>query len=65
MAKVAANQDRSEQARKQYVYRQHIHVMTEKTNGKLMREETTDYHMVPQADKTQRELEKITGKVLE
>lgn len=62
MARVAANQDRSEQARKQYVYRQHIHVITRKTNGKLMREETTDYHMVPQADKTNRQLEKLTGK---
>jgi hypothetical protein len=62
MARVAANQDRSEQARKQYVYRQHIHVVTRKTNGKMMREETTDYHMVPEADKTQRKLEKITGK---
>ncbi len=62
MARVAANQDRSEEARKQYVYRQHIHVITRKTNGKLMREETTDYHMVPEADKTQRKLEKITGK---
>ena len=62
MAKVAANQDRSEQARKQYVYRQHIHVVTRKTNGKLMREETTDYQMVPQADKTHRQLEKLTGK---
>jgi len=62
MARVAANQDRTELARKQYVYHQHIHVVTKKTNGKLMREETTDYHMVPQADKTQRLLEKLTGK---
>ena len=50
MAKVAANQDRSELARKRYVYHQHIHVVTKKTNGKLMREETTDYHMVPEAE---------------
>jgi len=62
MARVGANQDRSELARQQYVYRQHIHVVTRKTNGKLMREETTDYHMVPQADKTHRQLEKLTGK---
>lgn len=62
MARVAANQDRTELARKQYVYQQHIHVITKKTNGKLMREEITDYHMVPQADKTQRQLEKLTGK---
>jgi len=62
MERVAANQDRSEQARKQYVYRQHIKVATRKTNGKLMREETTDYHVIPQADKTDRQLEKLTGK---
>src|SRR5262249_15524746 len=62
MALVAANQDRSEQARRQYVYRQHIKVATRKTNGKLMREEVADYHVVPQADNTQRELEKLTGK---
>ena len=62
MATVAANQDRSEQARKQYVYSQRIHVVTRKTNGKMMREETTDYHMVPQANKTQRNLQKLTGK---
>jgi hypothetical protein len=62
MARVAANQDRTELARKQYVYHQHIHVVTKKTNGKLMREEISDYHMVPQEDKTQRQLEKLTGK---
>jgi hypothetical protein len=62
MARVGANQDRTELARRRYVYRQHIHVVTRKTNGKVMREETTDYHMVPQADKTQRQLESLTGK---
>jgi len=62
MARVAANQDRTELARQQYVYHQHIHVVTKKTNGKLMREEVSDYQMVPQSDKTQRQLEKLTGK---
>ena len=62
MAKVAENQDRSEQARKQYIYRQHIRVVLNRTNGKLVREETADYHMIPQEDKTERKLEKITGK---
>jgi hypothetical protein len=62
MSRVAANQDRTELARKQYVYHQHIHVVTKKTNGKLMREETSDYYMVPQEDKTQRQLERLTGK---
>jgi hypothetical protein len=65
MAKVAANQDRSEQLRKRYVYRQHIRVVLNKSNGKLMREETTDDHMVPQSDKTERKLEIITGKYWE
>jgi len=62
MARVAANQDRSEEARKQYVYRQQIHVVTKRTNGKLVREENAAYRVVPQADKTDRKLEKITGK---
>jgi hypothetical protein len=62
MARVAANQDRSEEARKQYLYRQQIHVALKRTNGKLVREEDADYHVVPQADKTERKLEKITGK---
>jgi hypothetical protein len=61
MARVAANQDRSEQVREQYVYRQQIHVALKRTNGKLMREEATDYRVVPQAGKTERKLEKITG----
>ena len=47
MARVAANQDRSEALRKQYVYRQHIHILTHKPNGRLLREETADYDVVP------------------
>ena len=43
MARVAANQDRAEQARAEYVYQQRIHVATLRTNGKLAREETADY----------------------
>src|SRR6516162_1189288 len=62
MARVAANQDRSQEARKQYIYRQQIHVALNRTNGKLVRQEDTDYRLVPQADKTERKLEKITGK---
>ena len=64
MARVGANQDRSELARKQYVYRQHIHVVTRKTNGKLMREETTDYHMVPQAGQNSAATGEADGQVL-
>ena len=33
MARVAVNQDRSESLRKEYVYKQHIHVVTHKPKG--------------------------------
>jgi len=62
MARVAANQDRSQEARKQYIYRQQIHVALNRTNGKLVRQEDADYRVVPQADKTERKVERITGK---
>src|SRR5207237_565245 len=56
MARVAANQDRSEALRKQYVYKQHIHILTHKRGGKLMREETADYNVVPTPDGTKKKL---------
>ena len=62
MARVAANQDRSEALRKEYVYQQHIHVVSHQTNGKLRREETADYEMLPTPDGTQRKLTRLTGR---
>jgi len=62
MARVAANQDRGESLRKQYVYRQHIHIFTHKPNGRLLREETADYDVVPTPDGTQKELKLLTGR---
>lgn len=62
MARLAANQDRSETMRKQYVYRQHIHILTHKAKGRIQREETTDYDVVPTPDGTQKELKLITGR---
>lgn len=64
MARVAENQDRSEKLRSEYVYKQHIHIVTRKTNGKLQRQETADYRVLPTPDGTKRELEKITGRYL-
>ena len=61
MARVAENQDRGEALRKQYVYRQHIHILTHKTN-KVLREETADYDVVPTPDGTQKELKQLTGR---
>ena len=62
MARVAVNQDRSESLRKQYIYRQHVHVLTHKPGGRLQREETTDYDMIPQPDGVEKKLKLVTGR---
>jgi hypothetical protein len=59
MARVAANQDRSEALRKQYVYKQQIHILTHKPGGKLMREETADYHRSDSAHEVRTRLGKV------
>jgi hypothetical protein len=63
MARVAQNQDRSEDLRKQYVYRQHTHILTHRPKGgRLLREETADYEVVPTPDGTQKDLKLLTGR---
>jgi len=62
MARVAANQDRSEALRKQYVYKQQIHILTHKPGGKLMRDETADYNVVPTPDGTEKKLTLLNGR---
>jgi len=62
MARVAANQDRSEKLRSQYIYQQHIRVASRKTNGKVLREETTDYRVVPKPEATERTLQQMAGR---
>jgi hypothetical protein len=62
MARVAANQDRGQKARAEYVYQQRIRVTTHRTNGKLAREETTDYLVTPTPDGTKKELKHIDGR---
>jgi len=62
MAKVAANQDRSEALRKEFVYRQHVHILTHKPGGKMLREETADYDVTPTPDGTEKKLQKLTGR---
>jgi hypothetical protein len=62
MARVAANQDRSEALRKQYVYKQRIHILTQKPGGKLMREETADYNVVPTPAGTKKKLTLLIGR---
>jgi hypothetical protein len=62
MARVAASQDRGEKARAEYIYQQRIRVATHRTNGKLAREETTDYLVTPTPDGTKKELKHIDGR---
>jgi hypothetical protein len=63
MARVAANQDNAEALRRQYVYRQHTHIVTHKPKGgRLLREETADYDVTPTPDGTQKELKVLTGR---
>jgi len=62
MARVAANQDRGDALRKQYVYKQRIHILTHKPGGKLMREETADYNVVPTPGGTKKKLTLLTGR---
>jgi hypothetical protein len=62
MARVAANQDRSEALRKEYVYKQHIHIATHKPKSRMMREETADYDVAPLPDGTEKRLKLLTGR---
>jgi hypothetical protein len=62
MSRVATNQDSSEKLRSQYIYTQHIKIITRKNSGKVLREETADYHVIPKPDHTERTLEQLTGR---
>ena len=63
MARVAANQDRSEAERAHFVYVQHARVASRK--GKTVRcEETTDSRVTPTADGSHQELLKLDGRLL-
>ncbi|HKS96346.1 MAG TPA: hypothetical protein VJV74_09460 [Terriglobia bacterium] len=62
MARVAAHQDEAVKRRAEYVYQQRIRVATHRTNGKLVREETTDYLVTPTPDGTKKELKSIVGR---
>jgi len=62
MARVAANQDRSEALRKEYVYKQHIHIVTHKPQSRMVREETADYDVVPLPDGIQKQLKLLSGR---
>jgi hypothetical protein len=62
MARVAANQDRAVKQRAEYIYQQRIRIISRKTNGRLMRDETTDYLATPTPDGTKKELKQLVGR---
>lgn len=62
MARVAANQDRAVEMRSHYLYKQHIHSSSRKTNGKLMREEAQDFDVFPSPNGTEKKLLSISGR---
>jgi hypothetical protein len=62
MTRVAANQDRAEKLRGEYIYQQHIRVVSRHTNGKLAREETVDYLVTPTPDGIKKDLRRIEGR---
>jgi hypothetical protein len=62
MAKVAANQDRTEAARLHYIYLQHIRMVSRKPGGKLMCEEVTDSRVSPQQKGSYQELLTLDGR---
>lgn len=61
MACVAANQDRANALRSEYIYHQRIHVLLEKASGKRMRDVTSDYLVTPTPDGTKKELVHVEG----
>ncbi|MBV9146403.1 MAG: hypothetical protein JO065_10830 [Acidobacteria bacterium] len=62
MQRVAVNQDSSEALRRQYVYKQHIHIASRKTNGKLMRDEIADYDVFPSEHGSSKKITQLSGK---
>lgn len=62
MAKVAANQEKAQSARSQFVYKQDVHTRLLRTNNKLAREEKREYAVVPTSNGTHKELVKFSGK---
>jgi len=65
MTRVAENQERAKAARAAYVYDMNVFVRLKRANGKLAREESRDYVVVPTARRAKRHLVRVEGKVLE
>ncbi|HTS28485.1 MAG TPA: hypothetical protein VMH81_21575 [Bryobacteraceae bacterium] len=62
MSRVGANQTRSQDARREWVYNQKLFVRMLRTNGKLAREERREYVITPKNRRVHKELVKFEGK---
>ncbi|HWC16195.1 MAG TPA: hypothetical protein VG498_04245, partial [Terriglobales bacterium] len=62
MQRVGTNQDRAENLRRQYVYKQHVVVVSRKTSGKLMQEEAAEYLVIPDPQGSSKRLDRLAGK---
>jgi hypothetical protein len=65
MRRVSENIDRAEAARAAYVYDQNVFIRLKRANGKLAREESRQYTVIPDAKGAQRKLVSVQGKILE
>jgi hypothetical protein len=62
MKQVAANQDRAQKDRENYLYSEHIRVIIRRGSGRLAREESSDLTVTPGAKDTTRKVQSITGR---
>jgi|SRR5262249_26703774 len=62
MARVAANQDQSEELQKQTCAKSTFMSLLASPGGKVMREETADYEIAPMGTETQKQLKVLTGR---
>jgi hypothetical protein len=62
MEKVAVNQDRAQEMRREFVYRQKIVIRLTRGNGKLAREELHELQVTPTPEQTEKTLLRFLGK---
>lgn len=62
MAKVAANQERAQEARARWVYQQDANIRLLRTNGKMAREERRLYSVSPTEKGVDKKLDQFTGR---
>ncbi len=65
MARVAENQDRADQMRADFVYHQDVLIRLNRSNGKLAREEHSEYTVTPTPQGIQRERQTFSGKYVD